>query len=283
MKRIPTNELKKILKEVKEVAEKAGSILIKYQKKIHSLDICGKEAQGVVSEADIKAEKFILKELKKKRPSFGFMAEESWFMEGRGDWSQFTAGEDCLWVIDPLDGTTNFLNGMDYFAVCIGLMVKGKAVLGVIYRPQTGDFYWAIDGVGAYLENSQKKMRKKKLEQRKVKKNLRECLLVTGFATEKGKVFDNEFRIFKKIMSTSRGIRRMGSAALDLCHVAQGIFDGFWERGLAPWDTCAAMVICQEAGIKVTDYNGRKYSPFGPHIVASHPSIHTKMVGQVSG
>jgi myo-inositol-1(or 4)-monophosphatase len=155
---------------------------------------------------------------------------------------------------------------MDYYAVCIALAHKGTPVLGAVYRPPTGELFWAWQGEGAWFKKPAAK--KLRLQCKPMKKTMKECLFVTGFSSEKGVDFQQEFDQFKDIMLASRGIRRMGSAALDLCYVATGIFDGFWERGLSPWDVAASGIICLESGLKVTDYEGRKFHPFQDSILA---------------
>ncbi len=257
------------------MSQLAGVKLLRYQKKIDTLKIDHKEAQGVVSEADVNTENFIIKKLKNVIPEAKFLAEESCYGDDKNAFCERSDG--LLWVIDPLDGTTNFLNGMDVYAVCISLCFNGKPILGVIHRPRTSDTYYAIESGGAFLQKSSGRAKKLINAKRKSKK-LSNCLLATGFATEKGEPFNREFDLFKNMMANCRGVRRMGSAALDLCLVAEGVFDGFWERGLAPWDVAAASIICSEVGMKLTDYEGRKFDIFGSTIVCSEPSIHKNIV-----
>ena len=268
------SELKSLTEQVIEISALTGKKLLSYQKKISSLTIDHKKAQGVVSEADVEAEKYIIKKLKKILPEASFLAEESSYLAK----DIFTKdSEALLWVIDPLDGTTNFLNNMDYYAVCISLCYYGQPIIGVVHRPRTGETYFSFQGGGSYILD--KKGRKKKLSSNgKPAKNFKDCLLATGFATEKGIPFDIEFDIFKSMMSNCRGVRRMGSAALDLCLTAEGIFDGFWERGLAPWDTAAASLICLEAGQFITDYSGEVFSPFNKTIVCGPKFSHKTLL-----
>lgn len=274
-KKLSQAQLKVILKEVIKVSQLAGDKLLRYQKKIDTLKIDQKEAQGVVSEADVYTENFIIKKLKNVVADAKFLAEESCYGDDKNTFCERSDG--LLWVIDPLDGTTNFLNGMDVYAVCISLCYQGRPLLGVIHRPRTGDTYYAIENGGAYLQKNTARA-KKLLNAKRKSKKLSNCLLATGFATEKGEPFDREFDLFKSMMRNCRGVRRMGSAALDLCFVAEGVFDGFWERGLAPWDVAAASVICTEAGMKLTDYQARRFDIFGSTIVCSEPSIHKKII-----
>jgi len=144
----------------------------------------------------------------------------------------------------------------------------------VIYRPVTDELFYATDFMKTkYLHEG----KVKNIFKENLSKKLRNSMLVTGFATEKGVLFDIEFELYKKIMPKCRGIRRMGSAALDLCYVAQGTFDGFWERNLSPWDVAAASIICEKAGVKISDYHGKKFNPFSSTILAARKPIFSEL------
>lgn len=272
-----SKELKKAAQFAATVAEQTGKRLLSYQKKLHLLTVSSKEAQGVFSEADVEAEIYIYKKLKSAYPDIPILGEEAAFEEFKGEKHSYInySKKEWAWIVDPLDGTNNFLNGMDYFAVCISLCHFGKPVVGIVHRPNPFQTFLSYEGGGCWTIARNKKLQK--IYQEKLSKKLKESMLVTGFITEKGKPLPAEFECFKRMMGNSRGIRRMGSAALDLCYVAQGIFDGFWERGLAPWDMAAASIICMEAGVKVTDYKGRKFSAFGETILAARRPIYNQM------
>lgn len=276
--RISQTHKKELLEKVVGVAGATGIKLFKRQKKLKDLRISHKEAQGVVSNADIEAEDFLITKLRPLIKNASFLAEESAFKKygGKSEYYKKYSKEEWVWIIDPLDGTTNYLNNMDYYAVCICLAHFGEPLIAVIHRPNTHQTYTAVKGMGATIVEPSG--RKRKLKKPESKKKLKDSLLVTGFACEKGEVFKKEFEIFKRMMKESRGIRRMGSAALDLCLVAEGIFDGFWERGLSPWDTAAAALICEEAGYKVTDYNNKTFDPFKETIVAGRKELHQSML-----
>lgn len=261
------------------LAIRAGDKLLKYRKKLGSLSITSKEAQGVASNADIESEKLIIKGLKKRFPDMNFLAEESAYEQWGGKKEAYAHFRELpfVWAIDPLDGTSNFLSGMDYFAVCIGLLHYGVPYMGVVYRPTTGECWTAIKGEGARYTEDLKTQKFKKIGSDKNSKSLKDSLLVTGFSSEKGDVFDREFHLFKSLMCEVRGVRRMGSAALDLCFVASGVFDGFWESGLAPWDVAAAGVIAMESGVKITDYQGRAFHPFQDDFLAGRNPFYQKM------
>lgn len=266
------------------LAQRSGDLLLKMQARLSSLKITTKVAQGIASNADTESEKIIMDGIRKKYPEHFILAEESAYEQFKGEMSryQFLKEKEWVWVIDPLDGTNNFLNGLDYFGVCIALVHFGEPVVGVVLRPTNGECFYAIKGKGTRMVNLSKKGRSVSLKKSANKKRLKDSLLVTGFTTEKGPVFEQEFTLFKNMVGTSRGIRRMGSAALDLCYVCKGMFDCFWERGLAAWDVAAAGLICQEAGVKVTDYSGQKFHPFQETIVAARSPLHSEILSKFS-
>ncbi len=276
-------ELEEILNFSLKTAEEAGEILLKYRKKIATIKVSHKKAQGAVSEADVASEKHIISKIEKSFPGHEILAEEMIYalLKGKGDYKKFEDEAFC-WAIDPLDGTHNFLSGSDYFAVCISLLYHGQPIVGVVYRPVTGDCFFALEGGGSYFENRKLKQKIMKLSTPKAKKKLSDSILVTGFVSEKGKPLDQEFTLFKKILLSARAIRRLGSAALDLCYVSQGIWDGFWEKGLAPWDVAAAGLIAKEAGLKVTNYEGCPYSPYHRTIMATKPCIYNELKKQLA-
>lgn len=267
-----------------DLAVSAAKFLLVKQKKISSLKITSKKLQGMVSNADVESEAMIVAGIKKKYPDHFILAEETAYKEymGQMDRYKFLKEKEWVWIIDPLDGTNNFLNGLDYYGVCISLVHFGEPVVGVVLRPTNGECFYAIKNKGTKLINFSNNFKKKSkpvsLKKSINKKTLADSLLVTGFATEKGPVFDEEFDLFKHMMGKSRGIRRMGSAALDLCYVARGVFDCFWEKGLAAWDVSAAGLICQEAGVVVSDYEGQKFHPFQATIVAARASLHKEIL-----
>ncbi len=271
-------ELEKILKDCLILAEETGKLLLKYQEKVGDLKITTKHAQGVVSTADYQAEKKIISFLKKKYPQSDFLAEESVYLEHHGKIQSYKnyLDKDWLWIIDPLDGTNNFLNGLSYYAVSIALCVQGEVVLGLIHRPSSGEYFYALQNQPTqFLKNLSS--RRKSLDSQTNAKKLKDCLFATGFITEKGYVDEQEFELFKEMMRNSRGLRRMGSACLDLSYVARGSFDGFWERGLPPWDIAAAQLICKNAGVKVTNYEGRDFAIADKGIVAARSPVHGKL------
>ncbi len=279
MKKITKNELIAIEEKLISVARGAGKVLKPYQNNLKNLVINYKEAQGAVSAADHASEEYIIKKLKAINPEIPVLAEEDFYQKYQGDYKHLKEylGSDYLWVIDPLDGTNNFVHGLEHYCVCLSLTYKLKPLVGVIYIPERGEFFCATKGNGAYLLKGRTKTKLKQTRSRE-----RGFLLATGFATEKGKPFNDEFKKFKKVMVNISAVRRLGSAAIDLCYVARGIFDGFWEKGLAPWDVAAASIICSEAGTKITEYNGNEHNIFSETIIVGRNPLFKKLSEMVS-
>ncbi|MEK6626282.1 MAG: inositol monophosphatase [Bdellovibrionota bacterium] len=268
---LESRDLKKVCEMVIQWAIGAGAITTRYQRRLSSLHISRKVALGVVSDADLASEAYLLKKIRKTFKDDAILAEESSYKSHGGKDANFESfsKEEWSWAVDPLDGTTNFLSGMDYYSIAIALMYFGRPVLGVVYRPSNGDCFFAYQGGGAYFSNLREKKAPVRLRPRPNLKPIRDTLLVTGFAGEKGQTLLREFTYFKKLVQSARGVRRLGSAALDLCYVARGTFDGFWESGLGPWDVAAAGIICLEAGVEVANYKGNEFSPFQSSIMAA--------------
>lgn len=272
-------QLKKITQDLGVIARGAGRILVDFKKKRKPLSVHIKDNQGPASEADLASEKFILLKLaalnKKWKLEASFLAEEDSYKNKKK--LKELKKSPYLWCVDPLDGTNNYLMGIDYYAVSIALIHQGEVICGVIYRPETKELYFATKNGGAFKSVEEKRPISLRILQKKSfrpsAKSLNESVLATGFALEKGQKYRKEFSVFRKIMSKARAIRRMGSATLDLCFVAEGIFDGFWERGLAPWDIAAASLIVSESGFSVSNYSGEKLGPFDLTILACNRSL----------
>ncbi len=255
-------ELEKIFADVKDLIKDIGSFL----KDVYfsSYEIYHKGTIDLVTSADLKAEELIKKSLNKIAPDIPIIAEES-FSEGKGlDYRYY-------WLVDPLDGTTNFAHKLPWFAISIALMKEKEPILGIVYNPITEEFFYALKEKGAYLNDSPIKVSKTD--------KLIDSLLCTGFPVSK--ILDNPdlfIPLFKEFMSKSQGVRRFGSAALDLAYVACGRYEGFWEPYLKPWDTAAGILLVKEAGGEITDYFGNPYNPFLNTIVASNRKIHSQMI-----
>lgn len=215
----------------------------------------------LLTEADLEAEKAILDVIRSHFPGDGILSEES---------GESGHNSRQVWIIDPLDGTTNFAHCFPFFAVSIALRVDQEVIFGLVFNPYFRELFEARKGGGAFLNGYPIRVSDTR--------DLRDSLLATGFPysvyKDPGKVMD----LLERMIVKTQGIRRPGSAALDLCYVASGRMDGFWEQGLHPWDTAAGSVIVEEAGGRVGDYQGEAYSPFQKSIVASNPHIFEKML-----
>lgn len=236
-------------------------VLLKYIGNLHH--VSEKFEAGLVSEADKESEKVISDYLRKNFPSIEFLGEESSFETAKVQWS--AAGPEGRWILDPLDGTTNYIHQFPIFCISLGLEINGEIQVAVIDCPKMGETYTAIRGQGAFMNG-------KKLQISSAS-GLKEALLATGFVAEKQKVIEEQLRIFSDIVYKCRGVRRPGAAAYDLALVARGVFDGFWERNLQPWDSAAGLLLVEEAGGKVVTYRGKKYNPYKNSIIAGNTQV----------
>ncbi len=247
----------------------AGKILEKYfYSQISDLALKYKSKNNPVTKADKEAEELIKNLIAKKFPNDKFICEES------------CPSVDNLnrkiryWVIDPLDGTVNFSHKLPIFCISICIIEENEPVEGIVYNPIMKYTYYAKKGSGAYKNN-------KKILVSKIK-NLYNSLLITGFPYYTYTNPKNVFKLFNRFATTAQAVRRLGSAALDLCMVAEGIFEGFWEENLQVWDVAAGSLIVKEAGGKVTDYFGKNNYLFGKTIVATNGKIHKQMLDIIS-
>ncbi len=243
-------------------ASRAGRILLRYFQR--TFEVREKHQAGLVTNADLESEAAIIRVLGRARPDFGFLAEESGQTQ-----SSRPGGTDGRWIIDPLDGTTNFVHGFPMFCISIAAEWQGRIVAGLIHHPVLGDSYWASLGGGAWLLQG---LRQRRMKVSKTAR-LRDSLLTTGFTYRK-RDLHSEMEAFERLSGIARAIRRPGSAALDLAYTARGVFDGFWERNLAPWDVAAGGLLVEEAGGKVTDFSGKPFDPAHPEILASNDLLH---------
>ncbi|MBI1882691.1 MAG: inositol monophosphatase [Chlamydiae bacterium] len=244
---------------LENIALAAGRFLIQRLSKLKKTHIFPKEKNDYVTEVDQLSEQMIIRKIKEKYPGHEILAEESGH-SGKID------SEKPLWIIDPLDGTTNFIHGLPIFAVSIALQVKGQIVLGVVYDPNRNELFSAAYQKGAFL--NRKKIRVPGM------KKLPETLLATGFPFRSKKNLEAYLKIFRSLCPKVSGIRRGGSAALDLAYVACGRFDGFWEFDLKPWDIAAGWLIIEEAGGCVSDFRGQGFSLGFQNVAAGNPFIY---------
>ena len=231
------------------------------------LNVRAKLDSSLVTQVDLAAEAAALKILSRARPDFGLLTEES-----HPD-ATTSAKHRGRWILDPLDGTTNYVHRFPMFCVSIAAEWDGDIVAGVIYHPVLKDLYVATRGKGALING--KKM------QVSTSTRLTNSLLSTGFTVGRDDWLQREMQAFEALSEVSRAIRRPGSAALDLAYVARGVFDGFWERRLSPWDVAAGGLLVQEAGGKVTDFKGAPFDPGRREILASNGKLHKKLLGKI--
>lgn len=251
--------LKNYLEIAARTAEKAGLFLLEGldQKKVISY----KGQVDLVTAYDKKSEEIIFEELNRHFPEFSFMAEE---VINRDNSSDF------CWVVDPLDGTTNFAHGLPIFCVSIALTFKGEVVAGVVFDPTRNEMFTAGQGLGAFLNGQRIKVSSTA--------ELDKSLLATGFPYDVRTSPNNNLEHFSRFAVRAQAVRRCGSAALDLCYVACGRFDGFWEMKLKPWDLAAGSLMVKEAGGVTTDFQGEPFSLRSSDIVASNGLIHKEML-----
>lgn len=244
-----------------QAARQGGAILLDYAKKgfhVHQKD----QAINLVTEADLRSEEAVIETIRRAFPHHQILSEE----QGLQD----IPTHPIKWIIDPLDGTTNFAHGFPMYNVSIGVEYEGACVLGVVYDPTRNELFLAQKGKGATLNGTPIHV--------STTPKLNEALLVTGFAYDVHTAKDNNLKEFCAFTVRARGMRRTGTAAIDLCYIACGRFDGFWELQLNPWDTAAGKVILEEAGGKITNYEGDPYSIYGDTIIATNTHIHPEMV-----
>lgn len=222
-----------------KAAREAGNIILRNIDKLDRLTIHVKAQNDFVTQVDLKAEEVIINELKTAYPAHGILAEES---------GRYNEDSEYQWIIDPLDGTTNFLHGFPQYAVSIGLQYKGRMEVAVVFDPVKNELFTASRGDGAQLNGRRIRVTEQK--------GLKGALLGTGFPFKQPQHLDTYLATFKAVHPEAAGIRRAGSAALDLAYVAAGRLDGFWEIGLSSWDMAAGVLLIREAGGIVTDFSG---------------------------
>lgn len=250
-----------MIQDIIYIVKEAGEIIREAHGTRFTIEIKSDNLKNLVTEIDKKSERTIIDFIKKKYPSHNILAEEG---------GETKSSSDYFWVIDPLDGTTNFAHGLPIFSVSIGLQYKKETIAGVVYDVMRDVIYSAEKGSGSF-ENS-KKISVNSNE------NIEESLLVTGFPYNVAENPEKVFERFIEMLKVARAVRRLGSAAIDFCYVATGVFDGFWEVHLNPWDICAGKVIVEEAGGKVTDFYGNPISIFNKTILSTNGKIHDKMI-----
>ncbi|MDE2394938.1 MAG: inositol monophosphatase [Burkholderiales bacterium] len=246
-----------------KAARAAGSIINRAALDLEVLKVGVKGPNDYVSEVDRAAEKAIIDVLLEAYPGHGILAEESGREHGAKH-SEFT------WIIDPLDGTTNFLHGFPVYAVSIALAHRNQVQQAVVYDPTRNDLFYASRGRGAFLNDRRLRVSKRI--------RLAEALIGTGFPFRKGDNFKRYVKMFEEVMQSCAGLRRPGAAALDLCYVAAGYYDGFFETGLNPWDVAAGSLMITEAGGLIGNFTGEADYLFQREVVAGTPKIYGQLV-----
>jgi myo-inositol-1(or 4)-monophosphatase len=250
-----------------KAARLAGSIINRAALDLEILKVGSKGPNDFVSEVDRAAEDAIIRTLLEAYPGHGILAEESGREHGAKD-SEF------VWIIDPLDGTTNFLHGFPVYAVSIALAHRGAVQQAVVYDPTRNDLFYASKGRGAFMNDRRLRVSKRL--------RLADSLIGTGFPFRKGDNFKRYVKMFEEVMQSCAGLRRPGAAALDLCYVAAGFYDGFFETGLSPWDIAAGSLMITEAGGLVGNFTGEADFLYQREVVAGNPKVYGQLVQMLS-
>jgi myo-inositol-1(or 4)-monophosphatase len=246
-----------------KAARAAGAAINRASLDVDKVQVESKGVNDFVTEVDKHAEAVIVDILLQAYPGHGILAEESGREMGAKD-SEF------LWIIDPLDGTTNFIHGFPFYAVSIALAWRGVVQQAVVYDPNRNDLFYASRGRGAYLNDRRLRVSKRL--------RLADSLIGTGFPFRKGDNFKRYMKMFEEISQQCAGLRRPGAAALDLCYVAAGYYDGFFETGLSPWDIAAASLIITEAGGLIGNFSGEADFLYQREVVAGNPKVYGQLV-----
>ena len=245
---------------------KASRSLIRDFGEIENLQVSAKGPGDFVTSADKRTEKILIDELQKAHPEYGIVTEETGIIN--------KSNRKNRWIIDPIDGTLNFLNGVPQFAISIGYEENGEIKCGVIFNPISNEMFCAEKGNGAYLNNGRIRVSNKK--------KINDALLVTGGPKGASKIKDKIFSEYIKVSNNVLHVRKFGSAALDMAYVACGRFDGFWQRELNYWDIAAGIIILKEAGGLVDFFENNESSPLKKNILATNSNIHEELRGLIS-
>ena len=230
-----------LLTVAKKAVLEAGQIILKALDKPRNPDFKGRA--DLVTDTDRQCEEIIISYINRAFPDHSILAEES---------GSFNTNSEYQWVIDPLDGTTNFVHGYPAFSVSIGVLIQGIPTIGIVAEMPNIKLYTAIKGQGAFMEGKPISVSRTK--------RLIDSLLVTGFGYEHGESWHRNMALFKSFTDKTQGVRRLGAASVDICHLASGKVDGYWEYDLSPWDSAAGIVIAEEAGASITRIDGKPYS-----------------------
>ena len=250
-----------LLKVAVAAAREAGAFLRESVGSIKTVEQKAGQETNLVTDIDKRSEKMLIARIQHHFPDHGILAEESGASEQQAD---------TVWIIDPLDGTTNFTHGLPIFCVSIGIAHKGELVAGVVYDPNHDEMYSAEKGKGAFCNGKPIAV--------SGSGDLMSSLLVTGFPYDIQQNPYNAVEHFNEFLLSSQAVRRLGSAAIDLCYVASGRFEGFWEVSLNPWDMAAGVLLVREAGGRVTNFTGGEWDLFGKNLLATNGKVHDAMI-----
>jgi myo-inositol-1(or 4)-monophosphatase len=245
------------LADLERMARQAGQILYNGYEKDHQVDYKG--LIDLVTEIDHQSEDFLIGEVQRLFPGHPILAEESGALDGVGE---------HLWLIDPLDGTVNYAHGVPMFCVSIAYAYQKQVTLAAVYDPMRDELFTAERGKGSWVNGRSLRVSRAQ--------DLQKSLLVTGFPYETWAMVRNNFDYFTKLAKLTQGVRRLGSAALDMCYVGAGRFDGYWEMAVKPWDVAAAGLIAEEAGAKVTNVDGE--ANYFQSVLGANPTLHEKIL-----
>ena len=254
------DKLDYFLQQSINIANDVGSFILEERKSFSTSDVKYKAKNDLVSYVDTEAEKMIVSRLSEVFPEAGFITEEKTIDK---------VGDEYNWIIDPLDGTTNFIHGLPLYSTCIGLMKGNEVLLGVVYEINKDECFYATKGNGAFCNGQPIKVTPAK--------SIDESLFATGFPIHNFEKLDQYLAILNQLMKNAHGLRRLGSAAVDLAYVACGRCEGFFEYNLNPWDVAAGALIVEEAGGTVTDFGGGDDHIFGREIIAAGP-VHQELL-----
>jgi myo-inositol-1(or 4)-monophosphatase len=252
-----------MINDIKYIAKEAGKIIRNGFGKNFSYEYKSNES-NIVTEIDKKAEELIKEFISKNYSDHSILSEES---------GSTIHNSDYVWVVDPLDGTTNFTHGLPIFSVSIGVQNKNNTIAGVVYDVMANNLYFSELNKGSFCNDIQLKV--------SPQKKISHSLAVTGFPYDIADNPENALELFTKIIKKTRGVRRLGSAAIDFCYVARGVFDIFWEVHLNPWDICAGKLIVEEAGGRVTDFKGNPIELIGSTILCTNGQLHELMLKEL--
>ncbi len=256
--------MSEILDFARETARRAGEVLCDHYRQRHQVERKSSDID-LVTEADKAAEQLIVDAIRERFPEHTILSEE-----GLGDLQEVAGQTECLWVVDPLDGTVNYAHGYPVWGVSLAVAERGKVVVGVVYDPLRDELFWADRGRGAWF--GEKRMHVSEAP------SLKEALVATGFAYKRATLKDNNLAEFGAVMPRVQGVRRAGAAVLDLAHLADGRLDGYWEMHLQPWDWAAGSLLVEEAGGLVSDTHGEPWSLTTDNMAASNGLLHEELL-----